>query len=389
MSKRVFICTDNQFPEGNADSNYIRFLALALQYAGWKVFVIGVGKNREEERKKDLYSYRNINYYNINRYKDNWPFHLRPALTCGKQHIEILRNQKFSPNDKIIIYSSLYGLYYRLFDTLKVKKENVFMVNVEWMRPELYHLGRFNPSYILREYVINKYSKKVNRVFTISTKLAERFKNNGCNTFILPMMADYKSAIVSKRIGDKRKYIYPGAAFKKDKITAIVECLPKLDEKDLDRIEIHFTGLKEETLKKELGENGWLVDRYKEHIIFHGWLEYAELLELYSSIDYLLLFREKNLMTESNFPSKIPELMNYGIIPICSKVGDYTKLYLSDGKDCLMIDGADLDTCAQGIKRSLCIDADKLLQMRTDAKECVKNNFDFRKWGIKLEQILN
>lgn len=388
MKKRVFICTDNQFPEGNADSNYIRFLALALQYAGWSVYVIGVGNNREMDLEKNLYSYKNINYYNIKSYKDNWPFHLRPALTCGKQHVEVLKNLHFDANDRVIIYSSLYGLYRALFDELKIKKENTFMVSVEWMRPELYHFGRFNPSYILREYVINKYSAKVKSVFPISTKLAERFENRGCNTFILPMMADYKSASISEKIGSKRKYIYPGAAFKKDKITAIIECLPKLNDRDLDRIEIHFTGLKEETLRKELGENSWLIDKYRENIIFHGWLKYEELLELYSSIDFLLLFREKNLMTESNFPSKIPELMNFGIIPICSKVGDYTELYLSDGKDCLVINGADLDTCAQGIKKSLGINDKQLLQMRANAKECVRKNFDFRKWGIELNKIL-
>ena len=72
-------------------------------------------------------------------------------------------------------------------------------------------------------------------------------------------------------------------------------------------------------------------------LVFHGRLEYAELLELYQNMDYLFLAREKNIITESNFPSKVPEMLVYGVIPVCSDVGDYTKLYLRTGENAISV----------------------------------------------------
>lgn len=76
-------------------------------------------------------------------------------------------------------------------------------------------------------------------------------------------------------------------------------------------------------------------------------------------MDYLFLAREKNIITESNFPSKVPEMLVYGVIPVCSDVGDYTKLYLENDVNAIIFEGAAPEECSQAYRRAINIDKEK------------------------------
>lgn len=385
---RVFICTDNQFPEGNADSNYIRYLALSIQNAGCEVIVVGSGVNRSQDYDGKKYSYRGIEYYNTKKAKDRIPFHLEPTLTCGKEHLQYMGMKGLNSKDYVVMYTSLFRLHKLLFDSNLIPHNHIICTSVEWMQPMLYRFGRFNPSYQLREYVINKYTRLCGKVIAISQKLSERFIKNGCTTLIVPMLTEtteYKKLVSMQ---NTIKFIYPGAAFKKDKITSIVEAVPLLEEEICKRVEIHFTGMKKEALSNELGDNKWILDKFASVFVFHGWLEYQDLLNLYNEIDCLLLPREENQFTTANFPSKVPELMRYGVIPVCSDVGDYTKLYLEDKIDSLIFCGGQPIDCANAIKRVCNLNPEELLELKERVVKSAEEKFDFRKWSNRIVNFI-
>lgn len=50
-------------------------------------------------------------------------------------------------------------------------------------------------------------------------------------------------------------------------------------------------------------------------------MKYGELIGLYQEMHFLLLARGVSQMTLANFPSKVPETMCFGIVPIVSEVG--------------------------------------------------------------------
>ena len=79
----------------------------------------------------------------------------------------------------------------------------------------------------------------------------------------------------------------------------------------------------------------------------------------------LILLRKKNKVTLSNFPSKVPEMMGYGIIPIVSKVGDYTDEYLTDGKDCIQVEKCSIEDGVAAIRKALQLSADERSRMVT------------------------
>ena len=101
-------------------------------------------------------------------------------------------------------------------------------------------------------------------------------------------------------------------------------------------------------------------------------------------MDYLLLVRGRSRTTLANFPSKIPEAMTYGVVPICSKVGDYTKLYLKDRVNCIMIDGCSADKCCDVVSYATRLTKEKRMELSDNAKKCVKEKFDYHVWAEKI-----
>lgn len=110
-----------------------------------------------------------------------------------------------------------------------------------------------------------------------------------------------------------------------------------LNEDERRKVRFHFTTLKPNKLIEAANCSEEAFNKLSGVLVFHGRLEYAELLELYQNMDYLFLAREKNIITESNFPSKVPEMLVYGVIPVCSDVGDYTKLYLENDVNAIIL----------------------------------------------------
>ena len=161
-------------------------------------------------------------------------------------------------------------------------------------------------------------------------------KINGCTTLRLPNMADPEEYGVALKVSkpSKIQFIYPGAKLNgcEDDIDLMLDAFNSLSEEEKAKVVFHITGTTEEQLKSKI-KNPSVLDELKDVVIVHSWMEYSDLIALYKQMDYLVLARFDNELTRANFPSKIPENMCYGIVPICSKVGDYTTYYLKNMVD--------------------------------------------------------
>lgn len=58
----------------------------------------------------------------------------------------------------------------------------------------------------------------------------------------------------------------------------------------------------------------------KSHTIIHDWLGHGELIALYQKMHFLVIARNVCQRTLANFPSKVPEVMSLGIVPVVSDV---------------------------------------------------------------------
>lgn len=383
MKKRIFIVGSSRFPRGSAGANYDQYLALSLIEQGWNVIVLGCGVNSEEHNYRGKYLYRGIEYYNR-------PFFKANDYGFGfSYYLEMISKYKITKSDYFII-RDIASLPLMFFLT-KFGTEHMCYVQYENMKKNQFRHWLINPrcwNHILKT---NLKYWFIPKAFPISESCEKIEKKYGCKTLRLPIMADpyeyeYKEKTALPKI---IKFIYPGAKLTsfEDNLEGVLIAFDQLATQYDDRIELHITGASKEKIshlyKEKLSLNN--VDKV---LVIHDWIEYAELTELYQSMDYLVLLRHRNSITEANFPSKIPETLSYGIVPICTDVGDYTKNYLTDGLDSFILQGSDSIELVSLIQKILNITEQQYIEMHRAARKTAIDKFYYSKWSKQIDDFI-
>ena len=172
----------------------------------------------------------------------------------------------------------------------------------------------------------------------------------------------------------------------KDSLAEILKGAASLDEELRSRMRFHLTGVKQAVVDEILTEQE--KTRLQDVLIVHKWMQYEELVALYQQVHYLFFARPVNRMTLSNFPSKVPEALTYGVVPVVSRVGDYTAYYLKDGVDSLIFDGDSGEVCRQALVRALSVAPEDYVAMSQRARLTAENRFDYHNWQKEIKDSI-
>lgn len=380
MGKRVFIVSFEDFPRRSAGANYIQYFALALIHSGWDVIVLGQHGEKEDY---DEHCYKNIKYVStpaIRTVKTKFYFNEKFYSTIAKKY-------SLSNEDYFIFYNSNWFLF-RFFIN-RFSRSNMFFIRVEDRQPYQFKYGKLNPRYILDQMAIYYAQTKMNGVFSISKKLVKQDVARGARSMCLPILADpYEfECKIKKKKNEIVNFIYPGMKVTgyEDDLVTMFEAITSLSSIDLSRTRLHITGASKEKVQAVIGTE--MYERLKHNLVIHGFLPYEELVSLYQKSDFLLLIRKMNEVTEANFPSKIPELMSYGVVPICTDIGDYTNDYLS--QECaFIIHGNSASDCKNAIHCAINMSEKSYLLMRQKARYLVEKTFYYKHWAEKINAFL-
>lgn len=382
MTGRVFICADRAFPRGDAGANRILFMAKALIEKKWNVFVVSTGKMKEEHynKQKNCYTYEGVDYQNVKANKNNTLQKVLHNFLDGNNAIKILKQQKIQSSDIILLYTSNYFFSKAIVNFAEKNGIRIAVDIVEWHQDFQYKKGKSDINYKLYTKFFNHVVPKTHNVIAISKCLKEHFESLGCYVSIVPIYIDSdKSVQIAKNIsGDKLNLIYPGNPYRKDDLLSMLQAINGMDEASQKRICLHLTGVNEGLLLSCIpGDEGLLKKLINSNnVVLHSWLEYDKLIELYSTIDFALIARPINKVTEANFPSKVPELLINGIPAITNRVGDIVD-YLEDGMDSILYNGAGADNCREAIYRALALSMEVRIGMKTKAFETAKTKFSY------------
>lgn len=388
MKKRIFICAERKYPKIEAASNRIEYNAKALQYKGYEVIVIGIGENfeRDYDNEHQKYLYNGIEYFNIKIPKGG----LNQRLHLGKATCEKLKDYRLSSDDSVILYTSnfFYAVQVVNYTFKKIKADVLFDV-VEWFQPFQFKFNIFNPSYWLYYLCFNYVYGTTKKVIAISENIENFFQKKGCKTLRLPIItnAEDYNFFPKEKINGVLNLVYPGNPYKKDSLIDMLKAINLLNDDEKKCVTFHITGVSEKKVRSILGEEVSILDNLKENVIIHSWMEYTELIELFSKMNFLLLARPVNKTTLSNFPSKVPELMACGIAPMAVCVGDYYK-YLEDGKNAILYEGCRPEDIKDAILRGLRMTNRELNAMSFQARICAETIFDYRVWADRLEGFI-
>ena len=173
----------------------------------------------------------------------------------------------------------------------------------------------------------------------------------------------------------------------KDDLPSMLRGFAALDPGELQKAEFHLCGVAKKTAESILTEEE--QDKVKDRLIIHSWLKYDELIALFQKMHFMFLARKESQMTRANFPSKVPEVMQFGVVPIVSPVGDYTKYYLRDMEDSIFINGSSPETCRDAFRKALALSREEYLRLSENAVATAKTRFDVQALVPAWKEILD
>lgn len=384
MANRVFILGSIGFPRGGAGANYDQYVALALKEANWEVIILGSGVNREEDYIDGKYIYKGIEYWNE-------PKSVKVKYGISLSHYKKAHKKySMSSSDYYIIRD--LGWLTLLRTLMRYGNHHMCYVHFEDVLPVQYNKPYINPKYwtdIIKWFIKQHTIKKS---LPISSRLESIDLQFGCKCLKLPIMADPDEfEYIEKDCKPKTiEFIYPGAKLNgcEDNIELMISTFNRIPTEMKKNVKLHITGVTDEKLMKKMGNKVDELQGLKDILVIHEWLDYKELISLYQKMDYLILVRYVNSATIANFPSKVPETLSFGIIPVCTKVGEYTSSYLINGMNSIVFNADNADECYDAIKKAINVTNDEYLQLRKRAREAAMYKFGYKNWSQKLSDFL-
>ena len=385
---RVFICSSGKYPRETASANRIHIFAKMCEEKNLEVLITSCGKNDEisYDVSKDCYVYDGIMYKNIKTAKNKNIFEF---IFRGKRTCDILNDYDFSKDDIVIVDTSIPMYSLPILRFVHQRGGRVIFDRTEWYQPFQYKFGKFDPNFLLNDFHFHHIIPKGDGVIVISKFLYQHFKGKVNNIFYLPFVTDalVKRSNQIQNDKDKIRFIYPGNPGKKDNFAALLKGFESLTQEEQNRIEFHITLISPNQLKNILGKDAYLLESLKDRVVFHGRLEYDELIKLYNTVDFLLVVKSDNIVSKSNFPSKVPELMAYGVIPILTKIGDIAD-YLEDSKNCIFIEDDQPDLIADAINQAINLSNEKKEQMQSNTKNVIETTLNYKNWSESFVNFL-
>lgn len=383
--RRIFLCGDFKYPHGDAVANRMQYIARMAIDMGIEPFIISAGENNSKEwdSREKAYIHDGVKYKNVKRRAGN-PFDF---MKRGISAAKLLKEEDVSEKD-VVLVSSVWPHYSLFLRKGAGAKLNIFFDVMEWFQPFQFKGGCLNFWYQSYNYYFTHTAMSGNGVVVISHELENYYKKRGKKVFCLPLVLDpFNYPFQVRKPEKKLRLIYPGNPGKKDAMNVMLKGLDLLDKNERESIEFHITGVKRETIIDILSSESNLLERTKDIVSFHGWLDYSDLYDLYNQMDGFLLAKEDNLVSRSNFPSKVPELMSCGVVPVMNEVGDISD-YLHDGTDCILYGKCTPEDCVQGIKRLMNMPDKELRTMQNAARKTAEEKFDYRNWSKKVIDFL-
>lgn len=389
--KKAIIFGFLEFPHGSASANYVQNLAFALRSCGYTVWIISSGDIEKCAWIPELncYEYQGLYFIPYKMLKNKILHYLQFKCGLGYLVIKYLKKLSLNSQDIIISYSMIPTEMEPVFRFAQKRKLKTIACITELFPPDYFPRGE-------KSFAWKQYSRGINysvlmadKQWVISHFIKQYYDKKGGDTLCFPALTDVGNA---RNLYEKRqhslnvvKIAFTGNRGIKDALRSMTQSVIEIQKQIPLKIEFHITGVTKSyfndipNIEKFLGET----------IIIHSWMSYDELCYFYSTMDFILLARETNQTTLANFPSKIPEAMGFGVIPIVSRVGDYTKYYLKDNINSIVFEGSSPQACKEAILRAINLTKDDRKALSKAARKCAEEFFDYHIWSPKIQKHLD
>lgn len=239
---------------------------------------------------------------------------------------------------------------------------------------------------------INK--KNADGVISVSRYIENFYKKEGCPSVVIPPLFD-EPDLIGNAVGANEEpvFLYAGTPFvitgqevntkgMKDRLDKIVDLMVRIESIGV-KFCFQIVGI-------TLEDYSTCVPRHREDlneskcIIFYGRKGHKETLEMLQKADFMINYRDSNLMTEAGMSTKVVESISVGTPVVMNEIGD-TFLYLKDGVSGIRLTGQS-DEDVKTIKKLCEISADE----RKNNKEKIRENgmFSIERYKNQMSEFL-
>lgn len=381
--KHVFIQTDCKFPRSGAFANYVENLSKAISCAGYQVVLL-TDVNKEYNPLCETFANESIKFIPIVS-SDNMEIRqIQRETGFCTERIQGLKEYNISKEDRVIIFG-LRNDYF-LNELFALREEIGFKIICGVL--ELFGEEDFNKFNTVEPYshyfdTLKGAYLQADAILSISEYIDKFYIDKGMRVWRFPPMVECGESTVKAKRTDKRCFIILS---EKDSMRSMLMAFADLQETELRQLELHLCGVKKESIQGIIDKAAW--NRLQPYVCVQDWMKYEKLLELYQQMHFLVIARNICQRTLANFPSKVPETMTYGVVPIVSDVGDYTKYYLTDGEDSIFIKGDSAEKTREAIRMALSMNTVEYEQYSKKAMDTARRCFDYRVWVSKIGEML-
>lgn len=377
---RVFIQVYCEYPHGGALSNFIQNLSKAILNAGYEVILL-TDINKEYALADIITASSPVTVIPVVASKNEEEYRRQKQTGFCDERLGILKKYKITKEDLVMIFwlKSEYFLE-RLFELEKEIGFKSICGVLEFYDVEDY---KTEEKYRKDVYIEREVYLCADAILSVSEYVDQYYMKKGLSVYRFPPMIDSGEYPVTYKPMDKYKFIIPS---QKDSLKAMLTAFITLDDIERNNIELHLCGVNAEAVKAMLTETEW--EKLMHFSVIHSWLKYDELIELYQQMHFMVVARNKCQRTLANFPSKVPEAMTYGVVPIASDVGDYTKYYLRNEFDSIFVEGDSSEKIREALIKAISLSDGEYKVYMENAKKTARGKFDYHMWVPKVREML-
>lgn len=381
MGKKVFIHSSDSFPHGAAQTNYIQYLALICKEAGYiPVMIVRPNGDYVDTQKSTYYMEMKIKPIIASGNKEVHDQQRKNGFS--RERIRAMEESGIAMGDVVITFELGYNInYHRSLQKFceKVGVKTIVCVLEYWGAEDF----NTKEKYEHFRYVADTLYLKYDGILVMSRAVEQHYKEKGKKVFLFP---PFSECIPSNKIRKSSKKYSFLIISNKDSFESMIRAFADLGVSELSKIELHLCGVKEEHLRETIKYSEW--KRLSNCVTIHPWMKYEKLHELYQQMHFLLIARAVCQRTLANFPSKVPETMTHGIVPIVSEVGDYTEYYLRDGKDSIFIKGDSVEETMRAIRKAIGMNMEEYERYSKKAYQTAWERFDYHRWIQQIKEML-
>ncbi len=308
-------------------------------------------------------------------------------------------NSKYQNSQvKILLYSSLFPLYFWVILYLKIKKG--FNVIVEKNEMEVGILKNVQiplniiasifillfPFRFLCAFLADFLTGNADTVIAISTRIRDKY-NNSTNCSLVPLLVN-NNRFETKLLKSEDKcirFIHLGSITKsKDGISELIIAVKQLKAKHsnfhLDIIgdgNRHYIKNANKFIKK---------NNLTDYLTIQKSIKSQDVPIVFRHYDYGLLIRDRNTQTQYGFSTKLGEYLASGLPVIFTDVSD-NLLYLEDSIHGFLVHFPLRSNLANVLEKAILTEYKKRIEMNESARLLAKEKFDYSNYSNELNKI--